>query len=47
MNLFIKPDEDDNVKRIRAEKKKKFLASVGKVEIDEEAIREFRERSMV
>ena len=25
MNLFIKPDEDDNVKRIRAEKKKKFL----------------------
>ena len=41
------PQEDTNTKRLRAEKKKKFLASAGKVDIDEEAIREFRERSMV
>ena len=41
------PEEDDDIKRIRAEKKKKFMASAGKIDIDEEAIREFRERSMV
>ncbi|MBR1635264.1 MAG: hypothetical protein IJ682_09435 [Lachnospiraceae bacterium] len=41
------PQEDANTKRLRADKKKKFLASAGKVDIDEEAIREFRERSMV
>lgn len=41
------PQEDTNTKRLRADKKKKFLASAGKVDIDEEAIQEFRERSMV
>lgn len=41
------PQEDANTKKLRADKKKKFLASAGKMDIDEEFIREFRKRSMV
>ena len=40
-------EEDEDTKKARAERKKNFLASAGKVDIDEDAIRLFRERSMV
>ena len=41
------PEEDPVTKQMRAEKKKEFMLSAGKIDIDEDAIRLFRERSMV
>ena len=41
------PEEDANTKKLRADRKKEFMDSAGKIDIDEEAICEFRKRSLI
>ena len=38
---------DISIAQSKAEKKKRFLESAGKIQIDGEAVRELRERSMI
>ena len=44
-SIAVFPEEDDDTKKMRLERRKEFMASAGKIDIDEDAIALFRERS--
>ena len=45
--IAVLSQETEEERAVRLVKKKRFMESVGQIDIDEDAIREFRERSMV